>query len=70
MTRRPTRFLTRPGKSVEGQLRELELSIAILRELVAADPDVPRYLATLGPGLMTYGQRLFEAGRPEEGLAP
>jgi serine/threonine-protein kinase len=56
-------------EQIEGQLRKLELSIAIARELVAADPDVPRYLATLGPALMTYGQWLSEAGRREEGLA-
>ena len=53
----------------ERLVRQVELSIAIARELVASDPDVPRYLATLGPGLMTYGQWLSEAGRSEEGLA-
>ncbi len=56
-------------EQIDRQLRALELSIAIGRELIAVDSDVPRYLATLGPGLMTYGQWLSEAGRREEGLA-
>jgi serine/threonine-protein kinase len=53
----------------EDYVREIGLSVAMARGVVAADPDVPKYLATLGPGLYEYGRALFEAGRPEEGLA-
>jgi serine/threonine-protein kinase len=57
------------GEEIEEHLREAELSVSIAREVVAADPDVPRYRTALGQGLYAYGSALADEGRREEGLA-
>jgi tetratricopeptide (TPR) repeat protein len=56
-------------EEIEEHLREVELSVSIAREVVAADPDVPRYRTTLGQSLYQYGVMLADEGRREEGLA-
>ena len=54
---------------IEEWLREDELSIATLRGVVAADPDLLRPLADLGKALFDYGYQIIAVGRHEEGMA-
>jgi serine/threonine-protein kinase len=64
--------ILRPGadrEDVQERFRETEHAVAIFRELVAADPNVPLYVAGLGDSLVAYGTGLIGAGRPTEGIA-
>ena len=58
-----------PGRELSDYwTRDLELCIRILREVVAADPNLPEPLADLGLALWNYGNALHGRGRREEGL--
>ncbi len=58
-----------PGRELsDAWASNLELCIRVLREVVAADPNLPEPLADLGRALMMYGSVLRGRGRPDEGL--
>ena len=56
-------------EEIQERLREGEHAVAVCRELSAADPHVPSYETALAASLWSYGAKLFNMGRRDEGLA-